>query len=703
MRAWLFGIPPDPARRLTDHEPVALTGFSRLWLPGIGVGLLAIVTLILLPAQSPAADFVYLVTALLCLVVMFGEALTAPRGARGPWWLFFAFEGLAMAAQALAAVDTPAGESAVFPGLVDAVSLAAYVPALAGLGLLINRLRPGRDRESWIDASILTVTGICVFGLFLIAPAFGAPVAGWAEVVAVLYPVLDLALLSALIWLLVGHGRPSVALALVTLSFALTIAASIGRDVGIASDPNQPLPDWQGIVRLAALIAMAAAAASPTADVIAEPKLRATVRVTTPRLALLAIGVLTVPTLLAFRVWQEGGDATVLLALAAMIVIILAVWRIQVLVSTVERQRRVTELVLDSAGDGIVGLDRQGFVLFANLAARRMLRCRESDLLGRRFHDIAHHEHADGTPYPWQECPVSALVTSGESAFLPDQRYVRRDGTAFPVEIVMSPLVVEGAVMGAVQSFRDVSERLEMDEIKRQFVSVVSHELRTPLTSIKGSLQMLDAGVLGPLTDDQQELITMAVSNSERLGQLVNDILDLERLDAGRMPLDPVEVDAIDLARDSATGITGAAEAAGIRLAVEPAPEGTSVAVVADPHRMIQVLTNLLGNAIKFSDRGSTVSIRVSRADDEVSIAVADRGRGIPADQLSSVFDRFGQVDVGDARRGSGTGLGLAIAREIVERSGGRIAVESTMGAGSTFIVTMPAAHALATTPDTTP
>ena len=275
---------------------------------------------------------------------------------------------------------------------------------------------------------------------------------------------------------------------------------------------------------------------------------------TTPRLALLALGVLTVPTLLAVRVWQEGGDATVLLALAAMIVIILAVWRIQVLVSTVEQQRRVTELVLDSAGDGIVGLDRQGFVLFANLAARRMLRCRESDLLGRRFHDIAHHEHADGTPYPWQECPVSALVTSGEPAFLPDQRYVRRDGTAFPVEIVMSPLIVEGAVMGAVQSFRDVSERLEMEEIKRQFVSVVSHELRTPLTSIKGSLQMLDSGMMGPLSDDQQELVTMAVANSERLGQLVNDILDLERLDAGRMPLDPAEVSALDLARESVDG-----------------------------------------------------------------------------------------------------------------------------------------------------
>ncbi len=665
--------------------------------------MLAIIVLLVLPADSPAADFVYLVAALLCLVVIFGEALTTPRGARGPWWALFVFQALEMAGQAVEAVRVTSDGSVDLPGLLDAVSLAAYVPAFVGLGLLIHRLRPGRDGESWIDASILTVTAICVFGLFLIAPAFTAPVEGWAAVVVVLYPILDLILTSCLIWLLVGHGRPSGALTLLTLSVALTIVANVGRDASLASAPNEPLADWQGVVRLAAVIVMAAAAAAPTADVIADPKSRSAVPPTTPRLALLALGVLTVPTLLAVQVWQEGGDATVLLALAAMIVIILAVWRIQVLVSTVEQQRRVTELVLDSAGDGIVGLDRQGFVLFANLAARRMLRCRESDLLGRRFHNIAHHEHADGTPYPWQECPVSALVTSGEHAFLPDQRYVRRDGTAFPVEIVMSPLIVEGVVTGAVQSFRDVSERLEMEEIKRQFVSVVSHELRTPLTSIKGSLQMLDSGIMGPLSDDQQELVTMAVTNSERLGQLVNDILDLERLDSGRMPLAPVQVSAFELARDSARGIMGAADAAGIRLAVEPAPEDVSVDVIADPHRMIQVLTNLLGNAIKFSQRGSTVSIGVSRTDDEVSMAVADRGRGIPEDQLASVFDRFGQVDVGDARRGSGTGLGLAIAREIVERSGGTISVESTLGEGSTFIVTMPAAHLRSTAQETTP
>ena len=392
------------------------------------------------------------------------------------------------------------------------------------------------------------------------------------------------------------------------------------------------------------------------------------------------------------RLWGATDQTTVLLSLGAVFVIILAVWRITILVAALERQQHVTELVLDSAGDGIVGLDRDGLVLFANLSARRMLGCREEDLIGRRFHDIAHHEYPDGRPFPWEECPVRELVMSGSEAFLPGHVYVRRDGSTFPVEIVLSPLFSEGAAVGAVQSFRDVSERTAVDELKRQLVSVVSHELRTPLTSIHGSLKMLDSGIVGPLNDDQRELVSMAVGNSNRLGQLVNDILDIERLDAGRMPLSPEPTDALALAEQAVVGISGAATAAGVHLSVENLAEGASTVVWADPHRILQVLTNLLGNAIKFSDRYSTVRVEVEGSADTVRIAVIDAGRGIPEDQLDSVFERFGQVDAGDARREGGTGLGLAIAKELVDRSGGTLTVSSVLGAGSTFTVALPAA-----------
>jgi PAS domain S-box-containing protein len=662
-----------------------------LWVPGAFAGMATIVALSVLPAGTQVWSFLFIVTALVSLVVLLGAALSAPRSARLPWWSFFAFQALSLAAVGVFAWQSSIG-SATFPGIADIVYLVAYLPAFVGLGVLIHRRYPGRDREAWIDTAILTVTAVCAVGLFLVLPILSAPTLDDAGViVGVAYPLLDLALLSTLFWLLIGTGRPTGALVLLAFSFVLTLVADVTRNIAIIESVTAEPDLWIGTLRVAALVAMATAATTPSAETIAEAQPATQRGITTLRLAVLAIGVLAVPALVAVRVWGEASQTTLLLALAAIIVIILAVWRIQILVSAVQSQRRVTELVLDSAGDGIVGLDREGFVLFANLAARRMLRCREADLLGRRFHDLAHHEHPDGTPFPWLECPVHSVITLGEPTFLADQRYIRRDGTDFPVEIVMSPLIIDGVVTGAVQSFRDVSERQEVEEIKRQFVSVVSHELRTPLTSIKGSLQMLDSGITGPLTEDQQELVSMAVSNSERLGQLVNDILDLERLDAGRMPLEPTDVDATDLAHQAVASIHGAADAAGIRLETATPDDSADVRVHVDPHRMLQVLTNLLGNAIKFSERGSSIRVQITRHEHDVRIDVIDHGRGIPADYLSSVFERFGQVEGGDARRQGGTGLGLAIAREIVERSGGTISVRSAVGVGSTFTVTLPA------------
>lgn len=701
MPTWPFGGGGEPSRRRSDLPHPPPRPWPRLWIPGVIVGAVVILALIALPQGTAVSDFIFVASALIPLVVLLGATLTMVPGPRGVWWALFAFQALTMAAVAVYSIQTKVLDHESFPGLADVVYLVAYLPAFVALGLLIHRLYPGRDAEAWIDASILTVTATCVFALFLIAPILSSSdLTGVGTLVAIAYPVLDLALLSALVWLLIGSPRPTPTLAMISLSVAITLTADIIRDFALLIDPSGSSTSWLGVLRLLALMIMAAAAWTPTSESFTNPPPRRTPGVTTARLIMLAVGVLTVPSIVAFRLWGISNETNLLLALAAIIIIILAVWRIQILVSAVEQQRRVTELVLDSAGDGIVGLDRDGFVMFANLSARRMLRCRESDLVDHRFHDVAHHERPDGTPLHWTECPVTAHASSGEQAFIADQRYFRRDGSSFPVEILMSPLVIEGVVMGAVQSFRDVSERQHMEEVKRQFVSVVSHELRTPLTSIKGSLQMLDSGVLGGLNDDQQELLTMAVSNSERLGQLVNDILDLERLDAGRMPLEPVDVSAFSLAEQAVIGITGAADAAGVGLAIDITDDSEPHDAHVDPHRMLQVLTNLLGNAVKFSERESTVHVIVTGGTQTVSIAVADHGRGIPEDRLASVFERFGQVESGDARRQGGTGLGLAIAQEIVVRSGGTITVDSVMGEGSTFTVTMPAAHRGHPSPD---
>lgn len=357
------------------------------------------------------------------------------------------------------------------------------------------------------------------------------------------------------------------------------------------------------------------------------------------------------------------------------------------LVRRVQDQQRLTGLVLTSAGEGIVGCDHAGVVLFANPAAVQIIGRSEKDVVGRGLHDVVHPVRPDGTAFPAEECATYLAMTRGESLVAHETEFVRADGTSVSVEQAVAPMRDGDGLVGSVVTFRDVSARTEIARLKAEFVGVVSHELRTPLTSIRGSLGLLGAGVMGDLTSEQRPLVDMALSNAERLGHLVDDILDLDRLDAGRLPLRPVPVDAGDVARHVVHLLTPVAQTAGVALRVveplEPAP------VFVDESRIVQALTNLVGNAVKFTDTGGRVDVHVSGDDQAVRVRVTDTGRGIPADRLDSVFDRFVHID-GAATRTKGSGLGLSITRGIVERSGGRVDVTSELGVGSTFTVELP-------------
>jgi signal transduction histidine kinase len=223
------------------------------------------------------------------------------------------------------------------------------------------------------------------------------------------------------------------------------------------------------------------------------------------------------------------------------------------------------------------------------------------------------------------------------------------------------------------------------EQVKDEFISVVGHELRTPLTSIRGSLGLLEGGVLGELPAEAQEMLAMAVANTDRLVRLINDILDIERMDAGRLELEIEPLKAAELVAQAVGVLQRSATEARVKLRSEVA----DLTVSADGDRIVQVLVNLIGNAVKFSARGGVVRIGVARERDCVLFSVSDEGRGIPADQLARIFERFNQVDVSDAREKGGTGLGLSIAHGIVQRHGGRIWAESEEGRGSTFNFTL--------------
>jgi two-component system, OmpR family, sensor histidine kinase VicK len=356
-----------------------------------------------------------------------------------------------------------------------------------------------------------------------------------------------------------------------------------------------------------------------------------------------------------------------------------------------QRQR---ELILESAGDGIYGIDLEGRITFINQASALALGYAPEQLTGRDLHEVIHHSHSDGTPYSKSTNPILQALRRGESIRMRDEVFWRQDGTAFPVEYSANPLVEDGRISGMVIAFQDVSERRRLERMKEEFISTVSHELRTPLTSLRASLGLVSSGTLDKRPEKQRQMIEMAIGNCDRLIRLVNDILDFEKVEKGKLPFFRQSVEATDLLRRAADVAYSAASQVHITLRVDSRP----AEILADEERILQVLNELVANAIKFSQPDTTIRLAAHPLPpgpsglEEVEFIVEDQGRGIAPEKLDRIFERFQQGDASDSRALGGTGLGLALCRSIVEQHGGRIWAESTPGKGSTFHFTVPAA-----------
>ena len=349
-----------------------------------------------------------------------------------------------------------------------------------------------------------------------------------------------------------------------------------------------------------------------------------------------------------------------------------------------EELTRQQEILLDSVADGIFGVDRHGNVTFANPAAGRLLGAKAATLVGRPVHELLH-----GSAPLHRVCAEDCALRKGaetRKGAAGEDTIFRADGTAFPAEYVLTPLVDQGRFSGSVLSFRDISQRFALDRLKDEFISTVSHELRTPLTSIRGALGLLSSGILGEVSDKAGNLLRIALTNSDRLVRLINDILDLERIQSGREPLAFRPVQLGEIVRQAIDGMQPVADAGGVQLIHDT----VQVEIAADPDRLLQVLTNLLSNAIKFSPPNSTISVMLRPGLNGVTLSVIDHGRGIPADKLEAIFGRFQQVDASDSRQKGGSGLGLAICRTIVLQHSGRIWAERNPVRGSKFRVYLP-------------
>ena len=357
-----------------------------------------------------------------------------------------------------------------------------------------------------------------------------------------------------------------------------------------------------------------------------------------------------------------------------------------------------SDSILESVGDGIFGIDLEGKITVINPAAAQMLGYKSQEVLGKNLHDLIHHTHADGSPYNVDDSPIRNSLFNLDTVRVSNEVFWRKDGTSFPVEYVARPQIDTQSsdttdapslkrAVGVVVAFTDTTERRALDRMKDEFISTVSHELRTPLTSLRGALGLLAGGALTARPEKTQQMLEIAISNTDRLVRLVNDILDLERIGSGKAELHSTMCSAEDLLRRAASLQQSRTPRPNIRIFFS----ANGVSVWADPDRILQTLSNLISNAIKFSPEGSEIHLTARALDDnEALIEVRDQGRGIPADKLENIFDRFQQGDGSDSRASGGTGLGLAICRSIITQHGGRIWATSTPGQGTTFHFTLP-------------
>ena len=374
------------------------------------------------------------------------------------------------------------------------------------------------------------------------------------------------------------------------------------------------------------------------------------------------------------------------------------------------RQRRIeTQFrgLLEAAPDAMIVADRDGRIRLVNTQTERLFGYQREDLLGQpieilvpsRFAAIHPHHRASYARDPHPRPMGRHLDLYGR----------RKDGTEFPVEISLSPVETEAGML-LTSAVRDITERKELEasvrrqnqeleaqnrrvqkasRMKSEFLANMSHELRTPLNSVIGFAELMHDGRLGPIADNHREYLGDILTSARQLLHLINDVLDLSKVESGTMEFfpEPVDVGTVIAAVCDMVRPLASAKAIQMQSIVNP----DAARIVTDPEKLRQVLANYLSNALKFTGEGGRIVVRAAPEDDRhIRIEVQDTGVGIRPEDHDRLFVEFQQLDAGAAKRYQGTGLGLALTKRIVEAQGGRVGVSSTLGEGSLFFVVLP-------------
>jgi PAS domain S-box-containing protein len=330
----------------------------------------------------------------------------------------------------------------------------------------------------------------------------------------------------------------------------------------------------------------------------------------------------------------------------------------------------------------IIAVEPSGNIALANSETERMFGYAQDELIGQTVDLLvparlraAHARHRG----QFAAHPGTLLARN--------LRGSRKDGTEFPAEVSLTPVRTNDGIL-VLGVIVDTSERLRIEGLKDEFVATVSHELRTPLTSIGGALSLLinDAG--GTLPVQAKRLLTIAHANSQRLIRLVNNILDMEKIESGKVVFVQKRIEVRSLVKEAIEANRMLANDFGVQIRLDPASVAGDIR--GDPDWLLQVVTNLLSNAVKFSPAGEKVEVVIENASGNIRISVRDHGHGVPEAFRQRIFEKFAQADASDARQLGGTGLGLSIVKQIVTRLGGEVGFDDAPGGGAIFHVEFP-------------
>jgi PAS domain S-box-containing protein len=384
---------------------------------------------------------------------------------------------------------------------------------------------------------------------------------------------------------------------------------------------------------------------------------------------------------------------------------------VPILVYTIRKHQKITEsglreseekfrLLLNSTAEAIYGLDTKGNCIFCNPACLEILGYeREDHLIGKNMHDLIHHHRIDGAEYLVEECKTYLAFRNGEGVHVDNEVLWRADGSPFDAEYTSHPMRKGKEVVGSVVAFHNITERKKAqnalveakksaenaNQAKGEFLAKISHEIRTPMTVFMSATEHLLVIDKDP---EHREVLELAELSSQRLYTLIEAVLDFSKIEVQKLELYEEKFDLRKCLQNPLKMMQPKANKKNISLELEVSPD-VPKNIVGDEYRLGQILLNLIGNAIKFTEEGE-VKISVNLLDNNLVFNVSDTGTGIPEEKLESIFEDFIQADNSITRKYGGAGLGLAISRGLVELMGGRINVQSQLGQGSTFTFNLP-------------